>query len=564
MFFSRHSALAQHPLFTVQVERLSTDERVALTYKRAKLVLQTHDLSVLDIQNCSKKFWRFYTDPIISFDLALFTMLLAQVGLVLGTLSRHLDARPDLRPLINELLRFDKVGLFMLTERGHGTDAFNIETTATRMKDGSYILNTPREEASKFMPASTPIFGVPKVAVVMARLMENGKDLGHRHFIVPICNEREMFRGITSSRLPTRSGTSPLDFAITSFRNVRLPATALVSPTPFQITAPTNPLASWWDENWRIQHGTLLIAGPLLHGIKISAYIAAVYSMNRRITDRQNVPKPIFDFRTQQWPIASAVAASSVYEIFYESAIRYSKDLERPQHIRHAMAVITKTTIISYFLRTLPELAERLGAQGTFEPNFIARMQNDGVGGAIGEGELMTLSIRLLSELLLGRYSINLPPSGESLLSRHAHSLLDENTQLLAKFGGHRTAEFHSIILPQSRAVIEAIGHALAYSAALKDNLPQPLLDMFECAVIRQDPAWYCEAGIGRLEQRVREDRAISSMLPDMKVYLANLNVEDLITAPIESDESWKKYAAGLPTYSGRAFSEDAIPTARL
>ncbi len=79
----------------------------------------------------------------------MFTILAAHVGLTIGTLSRHLDTRPDLRPLVSELLRFEKVGIFLLTERGHGLDAFNIETTATRMSDGSYILNTPREEATK-------------------------------------------------------------------------------------------------------------------------------------------------------------------------------------------------------------------------------------------------------------------------------------------------------------------------------------------------------------------------------------------------------------------------------
>ncbi|KAK7008204.1 acyl-CoA oxidase [Favolaschia claudopus] len=561
MVFNTRSTLAHHPLFTVRVERLSTDERVALTYKRAKLLLQTHNLSALDVQHCSERFWRFYTDPVLSYDIGTFTLLLAHVGLAIGTLTRHLAARPDFRSLVEDFLRFDKVGLFMLTERGHGTDSFNIETTATRMVDGGYVLHTPREEASKFMPSSSPIFGIPKVALVMARVLENGNDLGCRYFVVPICNEKEMFRGITSIRLPPRSGTSPMDNCITYFNHVHLPATALVSSTPFQVTAPSNPLAAWWDENWRIQLGTLLVAGPLLHGIKISAYIAAVYSMNRCITDRQNVRRPIFDFRTQQWPIASAVAVSLVYEIWYAEVIRASSNLEVSRPIRHAMAVIAKTTIVKSFLRITPELVERLGAQGTFETNFIARMQNDGVGGAIGEGELMGLCIRLLSELLLGRYSINLPPPQKSLLSRHAHSLLDENKRLLSQLGGHRDPQFNSIILPQSQIVVEAMGHALAYSAARKANLAQPLLDMFECAVIRRDSAWYSEVGgLSRLDQRMREAKAIESMLPDMKTYLSNLNVEDLVgSIPISSDENWKRYAAGLPAHSGNALEEKAV-----
>ena len=89
-------------------------------------------------------------DPICSLDIAMFTILAAHVGLTIGTLSRYLKHRPDLRPLVNRLLRFDTVGIYLLSERGHGLDALHIETTAIKTNDG-YILHTPREEAAKFV-----------------------------------------------------------------------------------------------------------------------------------------------------------------------------------------------------------------------------------------------------------------------------------------------------------------------------------------------------------------------------------------------------------------------------
>ena len=87
-------------------------------------------------------------DPIVTLDFAMFTIIAAHVGLTVGTLSRHVKNRPDLRPLVNRLLNLDTVGIYLLSERGHGLDAFNIETTATKVEDG-YIFNTPREEAAK-------------------------------------------------------------------------------------------------------------------------------------------------------------------------------------------------------------------------------------------------------------------------------------------------------------------------------------------------------------------------------------------------------------------------------
>ena len=105
-------------------------------------------LSAADVQFCSERFWTLMNDPIMSLDIAMFTVLAAHVGLAIGTLSRHLRKRPDLKTIVQRLLRFETVGLYLLTERGHGLDAFNIETTATQTADG-YILHTPREEAAK-------------------------------------------------------------------------------------------------------------------------------------------------------------------------------------------------------------------------------------------------------------------------------------------------------------------------------------------------------------------------------------------------------------------------------
>ena len=41
----------------------------------------------------------------------------------------------------------------MINEVGHGCDARNIETTATRQPDGSFILDTPTPEARKYEAA---------------------------------------------------------------------------------------------------------------------------------------------------------------------------------------------------------------------------------------------------------------------------------------------------------------------------------------------------------------------------------------------------------------------------
>lgn len=98
------------------------------------------------------------------------------------------------------------------------------------------------------------------------------------------------------------------------------------------------------------------------------------------------------------------------------------------------------------------------------------------------------------------------------------------------------------------------MGHALAYSAGLRAGLPQPVLDVYESSVIRQDSAWYSEvAELPRIHQRINEDKAISSMLPHLETYLDRLDISPYVNAPIVSDANWKSYLQELPVYSGRA-----------
>lgn len=122
----------------------------------------------------------------------------------------------------------------------------------------------------RWIPPTTPSFGIPKVAVVFAKLLVSGKDHGTRAFVVKICDDKEMCRGISSTRLPPRSGAAPMDFAITNFKDVHLPLNALLGGN---LEKPKDLRAAWWDEIWRVPIGTLCIAAPL---VQVDIYIASL------------------------------------------------------------------------------------------------------------------------------------------------------------------------------------------------------------------------------------------------------------------------------------------------
>lgn len=179
----------------------------------------------------------------------------------------------------------------------------------------------------------------------------------------------------------------------------------------------------------------------------------------------------------------------------------------------------------------------------------------------IADGDILTLCTRLFSELVLAKYEFALPRPTESLLAHHAFSLIAEERQLVTSFGTQRYSDaFNNLTLPQSQIAVEAIGQAMAFSAAKQANLPQTILDMYECTAIRQDSAWYSDVGgISRMDQRVREEKAVTAMIPQLSEYLDGLGIENYVSAPIVSDEKWKQYLEELPVCAGNAASDGVM-----
>jgi hypothetical protein len=128
--------------------------------------------------------------------------------------------------------------------------------------------------------------------------------------------------------------------------------------------------------------------------------------------------------------------------------------------------------------------------------------------------------------------------------------LFSELRTVLAVAPSHRGSTYNRKILPRSVAFIEAIGHRLSYDAARAAGVDAPLLGLFEIASVLQDEAWYVEClGTTRAELQEREACAIDAVFPHLEEYLARMDIEPYIVAPITSDEKWKLFVDRLPTF---------------
>ncbi|KAK1656543.1 acyl-CoA dehydrogenase/oxidase [Colletotrichum godetiae] len=320
-----------------------------------------------------------------------FVIATIHLNLCIGTIGRFADERPDLAALLDDLRQFKVCGEFMLTEIEHGLDARNLDTTATMLDDGSFVLHTPALGAAKAMPPTTPLAGIARAAVVFARLLVGGESRGVKPFVVPINDSTRMRPGIVSRVLPVRPGTKPLDHSITTFSNVQLPASALLGSS----ARAEDERAEFLDQIWRVSVGTLSLSIMGVSALKVAACITAVYSERRKVgAGKHGKVVPIMSFSTQQRPILKALAFGEVLHAYAQWTVREFTNPDTTADVRRGLATAFKALVVRSS-RLLVELAERCGWQGLYAYNQINELGSTFQGNSVAEGDTLVISIRM-------------------------------------------------------------------------------------------------------------------------------------------------------------------------
>jgi len=264
---------------------------------------------------------------------------------------------------------------------------------------------------------------------------------------------------------------------------------------------------------------------------------------------------PIIRFRTQQLPILHAVAQTIVLDAYGKDAVRRFLQPNLDPRVRHGIAAALKAAMVQHCQSTLYALSERCGAQGLFEHNQIIQSQLEMRGVAIAEGDVLALCIRLASELLIGRYEMPEAADPNSLLARHEAGLFEEARTVVMGLGaGHRSEAFNRLVLPLCQPLIEAIGHRMAYEAAVRAQVSQEIIDLYVANAVKYDASWYIEhAAYTRHRIAEMEDAAAEKMLPQLNRLLDETGAEPYCHAPIATDATWKAFVDQLPHYGGDA-----------
>lgn len=122
------------------------------------------------------------------------------------------------------------------------------------------------------MSPTTPIEGFPKAAVEMVQLVMGHENRRIHPFLVQTSNSDGMCPGISSSCLPPRTGSSPVDYALTTFDHVHIPEASFLGRS---LERPDNPQALLHSYVWGIPIGTAVLSVYVSHAAKFTARIDA-------------------------------------------------------------------------------------------------------------------------------------------------------------------------------------------------------------------------------------------------------------------------------------------------
>lgn len=144
-------------------------------------------------------------------------------------------------------------------------------------------------------------------------------------------------------------------------------------------------------------------------------------------------------------------------------------------------------------------------------------------------------------------------------MARHEKSLFSKLQATIKQSSGHRSQQTERTLLPQCQPLIEAIGHRLAFDAAVAQKIDSSIIDSYVASIMTLDPAWYTESeGISRDAQQEMLVNTATRLYPQVPQLLRMLEAESYITAPMVSDERWEAYVESLDAY--RAPSRMPVP----
>ncbi|KAF9650292.1 hypothetical protein BDM02DRAFT_3222827 [Thelephora ganbajun] len=563
----RSGNLAKTELFRRKSHLLSREDRIHLSYERARAVARVYDLSAEDILHISSKFWELQTNPIMTMDELMANILTTQLALCAGVLATLADDNPRLKITLQALIDFEISGMFCLTERDHGPNVSNVGTCAVMHPDGSFDLWTPYDGAAKLLPLFFPS-SMPSEAIVFARLAVDGEDRGIKPFLVPLHNGSSMSSGITTYPLSSCGVVNPSDHMLACFNHIHLPPTSLLTSRARTTGAHDNYL----QLISRAAAHSLSLTAACLPVMQIMSYVVGKYSPGEVTVDPMTgLQRPVIGLRTQYIPVMTAIAHTFTSVVFANHVRAALDDPGYRDDTKNCLVAILRSVVFNHATRDLELLGERYGAHGLLVTDKLDSLLAKVRGLRTTQGDTLEASARLAIDLVLGRIAIPPPRDPASPLAQYAMFLVSELRGLLphdAELHGDGGFSFlvdtrsEASILPLCVPLVQAIGHRMAYDSAVEASVDPVLVDVYVASAVLLDPAWYSETQdpairLSGFDQVKRQVEACTRGIERVDEWLDKLDVEPYIPVAIAGDKQRDDRVESFGAFGGAVGFED-------
>ena len=343
-------------------------------------------------------------------DLSLTIKFGVQFGLFGGSI-RALGSEAQKRAYLADAGSLALPGCFAMTERGHGSNVRDLQTTATYDPDtGEFVVTTPTDDDHKEWIGNAAAHA--RMATVFAQLVIGEQNHGVHAFLVPIRNAAgQPTPGVRLGDSGHKLGLNGVDNGRIWFDDVRIPREHLLARFA-QVSADgtyTSPIPSssrrFFTMLGTLVGGRIAVAAGGLSAAKSALTIAVRYGATRRqFGPKDRAEVPLLDYLTHQRRLLPHVATCYALNFtLHDLAQRYGRhpDGADTQEIE-AEAAALKALSTAHATRAIQEAREACGGEGYRAENRFATLKADSDIFTTFEGDNTVLLLQAAKSLLSG------------------------------------------------------------------------------------------------------------------------------------------------------------------
>lgn len=505
-------------------------------------------------------------ETLACFDLSLLVKFGVQFGLF-GCSVLFLGSDEQKRAYLPQIMSLHLPGCFAMTERGHGSNVRELQTTATYDPARQcFIVDTPTPTDGKEWIGNAAVHG--EMATVFAQLIVDDTHYGVHAFLVPIRRkDRSPMPRVRIADSGHKMGLNGVDNGRLWFDKVEIPRENLLSrfATVEADGTYSSPIASaskrFFTMLGALVGGRIGIAAASVTVAKVALTIAIRYSSRRR----QFGPAPgqevtILTYPTQQRRLLPRLATTYAHHFAVTSLIAdFEAAMKAGEEMREieAMAAALKASASWHCTDTVQASREACGGQGYAAINRFADLKADSDIFTTFEGDNIVLQ-QLVAKALLGRFRSQFSdPNPLSLVrqvARLAANRISEKNPFITRWASSehlRDGAFHRDLFATREEEL-TMTVARGFTRSLRDGKePFDAVNEWQLRMVQ-----LAEAHAERVIHERFRDVVDACDDPPLKKTLNDL-CDLYALRRIEADRAWLMENGYLETGKSRAISEE-------